>query len=102
MTNSSLIDMTILSPNHSGRRNQPIKKIAIHHTAGAISAATIGNIFKPTSRDRHLATMVLEMTTGLFYVLMRLIVLGVPHHHGVIIGQLPSKYPIQPMVVIGQ
>lgn len=51
MTNSSLIDMTILSPNHSGRRNQPIKKIAIHHTAGAISAATIGNIFKPTSRQ---------------------------------------------------
>lgn len=51
MTNSSLIDIAMLSPNHSGRRNQPITKIAIHHTAGAISAATIGNIFKPTSRQ---------------------------------------------------
>lgn len=51
MSNSSLVNMTMLSPNHSGRRNKPITKIAIHHTAGAISAATIGNIFKPTSRQ---------------------------------------------------
>ena len=51
MSNSRLVDMTMLSPNHSGRRNQPITKIAIHHTAGAISAATIGNIFSPTSRQ---------------------------------------------------
>lgn len=51
MSNSRLVDMTMLSPNHSGHRNQPITKIAIHHTAGAISAATIGNIFKPTSRQ---------------------------------------------------
>ena len=41
----------MLSPNHSGHRNQPITKIAIHHTAGAISAATIGQIFRPTSRQ---------------------------------------------------
>lgn len=51
MSNSSLVNMTMLSPNHSGRRNQPITKIAIHHTAGAIGAATIGNIFRPTSRQ---------------------------------------------------
>lgn len=51
MSNSSLVNMTMLSPNHSGRRNQPITKIAIHHTAGAISTATIGQIFRPTSRQ---------------------------------------------------
>lgn len=51
MSNSSLIDMSILSPNHSGMRNQPITKIAIHHTAGAVSAATIGAIFKSPSRE---------------------------------------------------
>lgn len=51
MSNSSLVNMTMLSPNHSGHRNQPITKIAIHHTAGAISAATIGNIFKTSSRQ---------------------------------------------------
>ncbi|MGG6831977.1 UNVERIFIED_CONTAM: N-acetylmuramoyl-L-alanine amidase [Streptococcus canis] len=51
MSNSSLVNMTMLSPNHSGHRNQAITKIAIHHTAGAISAATIGQIFKPTSRQ---------------------------------------------------
>lgn len=50
MSNSSLVSIVNYSPNHSGRRNKPITKIAIHHTAGAISAATIGNIFKPTSR----------------------------------------------------
>lgn len=51
MSNSGLVNMTMLSPNHSGHRNQPITKIAIHHTAGAISAATIGQIFRPTSRQ---------------------------------------------------
>ena len=51
MSNSSLVNMTMLSPNHSGHRNQPITKIAIHHTAGSISAATIGQIFRPTSRQ---------------------------------------------------
>ncbi|XVG96569.1 N-acetylmuramoyl-L-alanine amidase [Eubacteriales bacterium KG125] len=51
MSNSSLVSIVSYSPNHSGRRNQPITKIAIHHTAGAISAATIGQIFKPTSRQ---------------------------------------------------
>lgn len=51
MSNSSLVNMTMLSPNHSGHRNQPITKIAIHHTAGAINAATIGQIFRPTSRQ---------------------------------------------------
>ncbi len=28
------------SPNHSGHRNQPITKIAHHHTAGAIAQLT--------------------------------------------------------------
>lgn len=51
MSNSSLVSIVNYSPNHSGRRNQPITKIAIHHTAGAVSAATIGNIFRPTSRQ---------------------------------------------------
>lgn len=51
MSNSSLVSIVNYSPNHSGRRNQPITKIAIHHTAGAVSAGTIGQIFKPTSRQ---------------------------------------------------
>lgn len=51
MSNSSLVSIVNYSSNHSGRRNQPITKIAIHHTAGAVSAATIGQIFKPTSRQ---------------------------------------------------
>lgn len=42
MSNSSLVNMVNYSPNHSGRRNKPITKIAIHHTAGSINAATIG------------------------------------------------------------
>lgn len=51
MSNSGLVNMTMWSPNHSGRRNQPITKIAIHHTAGVINATTIGQIFKSTSRQ---------------------------------------------------
>lgn len=50
MSNSSLVNMTILSPNHSGRRSQAITKIAIHHTAGSVSAQTIGEMFKSPLR----------------------------------------------------
>lgn len=51
MSNSPLVDMINYSPNHSGRRTRPITKIAIHHTAGAINASVIGQIFKPRSRQ---------------------------------------------------
>ena len=51
MSNSSLVDMYNYSPNHSGRRTHPISKIAIHHTAGVVNAYTIGQIFKPVSRQ---------------------------------------------------
>lgn len=51
MSNSRMVDMVNYSPNHSGRRTHPISKIAIHHTAGVVTARTIGNIFKPVSRQ---------------------------------------------------
>lgn len=50
MSNSSLVNLVSYSPNHSGRRQNPITKIAIHHTAGVLTAAGIGSVFKPTSR----------------------------------------------------
>lgn len=51
MSNSSLVDFRDYSPNHSGTRKHPITKIAIHHTAGVLTAARIGNVFKSTSRQ---------------------------------------------------
>lgn len=51
MSNSSLVDLISYSPNHSGRRENPITKIAIHHTAGVLTAAGIGSVFKSTSRQ---------------------------------------------------
>lgn len=50
MSNSSLVNLVSYSPNHSGRRQNPITKIAIHHTAGVLTAAGIGSVFKSTSR----------------------------------------------------
>ncbi|MFR3737084.1 N-acetylmuramoyl-L-alanine amidase [Anaerococcus obesiensis] len=50
MSNSNLVDLISYSPNHSGRRENPITKIAIHHTAGVLTAAGIGNVFKSRSR----------------------------------------------------
>lgn len=50
MSNSGLVDLVSYSPNHSGRRTHPITKIAIHHTAGVLTAAGIGSVFKSTSR----------------------------------------------------
>lgn len=51
MSNSSLVDFRDYSPNHSGTRQNPITKIAIHHTAGVLTAAGIGSVFKSTSRQ---------------------------------------------------
>lgn len=50
MSNSPLVDYTKLSPNCNSPRNQPIRKITVHHVAGIVSVETIGNIFAPTSR----------------------------------------------------
>ena len=50
MSNSSLVNLVSYSPNHSGTRKHSITKIAIHHTAGVLTAAGIGNVFKSTSR----------------------------------------------------
>lgn len=51
MSNSKLIDGTLLSPNHSGRRKNKITKIAIHHTAGIIGGWNLAKIFVPRSRQ---------------------------------------------------
>ena len=51
MSNSSLVSFADYSPNHSGTRRNPITKIAIHHTAGVLTAAGIGSVFKSTSRQ---------------------------------------------------
>lgn len=51
MSNSNLVNLVSYSPNHSGRRLNPITKIAIHHTAGVLTADGIGNVFKSTSRQ---------------------------------------------------
>lgn len=50
MSNSPLIDGKCLSHNHSGRRTQPISKIAIHHASGVIGGWSLAKIFIPKSR----------------------------------------------------
>lgn len=51
MSNSPLVCYTALSPNHSGRRSQPITKITPHYMAGNCSIEVCGQIFAPTSRQ---------------------------------------------------
>lgn len=51
MSNSPLVQETILSPNHSGRRNHKITKIAIHHAAGVIGGRNLAGVFLPKSRQ---------------------------------------------------
>lgn len=50
MSNSPLVQATILSPNHCGRRGQKITKIAIHHAAGVINGRNLAGVFVPRSR----------------------------------------------------
>lgn len=51
MSNSHLVKHTNLSPNCSKPRNAKIDTITIHCVVGQCTAETIGNIFKPTSRQ---------------------------------------------------
>ena len=46
MSNSSLIDCTIISPNKNSPRNHAIDTITIHCVVGQCSAERIGEIFK--------------------------------------------------------
>lgn len=50
MGNSSLIDCTILSPNHSGKRTHSIDTLTPHCVVGQLSAESIGGCF-PKGRE---------------------------------------------------
>jgi hypothetical protein len=51
MSNSSLVDVTILSPNCNSPRNNAIKKITIHHMAGCLSVERCGELFADPNRQ---------------------------------------------------
>lgn len=50
MSNSSLVDYTDLSPNHSGKRTHAIDRITPHCVVGQVSVERLGKIFEPVSR----------------------------------------------------
>lgn len=50
MGNSSLIDCTVLSPNHSGKRTHSIDTLTPHCVVGQLSAESIGGCF-PKGRE---------------------------------------------------
>jgi uncharacterized protein YgiM (DUF1202 family) len=51
MSNSSLVNCTVLSPNHSGKRTHAIDRITPHCVVGQLSAEGIGGCFTKTSRQ---------------------------------------------------
>ena len=50
MSNSSLVSVTMLSPNHSGKRTHSIDRISPHCVVGQLTAERIGECF-PKGRD---------------------------------------------------
>lgn len=50
-TNSSLVDVTVKSPNHSGQRNHKIDRITPHCVVGQLTASSIGGCFTSTNRQ---------------------------------------------------
>ena len=50
MSNSSLVSVTMLSPNHSGKRTHEIDTITLHCVVGQFTAKRVLEIFMPTSR----------------------------------------------------
>lgn len=51
MSNSTLVDCKVLSPNHSGKRTKELCRITPHCVVGQLSAEAIGGCF--TSKDRQ-------------------------------------------------
>ena len=51
MSNSPLVDCTVLSPNHSGKRTKPLKRITPHCVVGQLKAEAIGGCFTSPSRQ---------------------------------------------------
>lgn len=51
MSNSSLVNCTVLSPNHSDTRTHSIDRITPHCVVGQLSAASIGGCFTSPSRQ---------------------------------------------------
>ena len=51
MSNSSLVNYTKWSPNHSGTRNHSINIITIHMVVGQASVETLGEVFANPSRQ---------------------------------------------------
>ncbi len=51
MSNSSLVDVTILSPNCNSPRNNTINKITIHHMAGNLTVERCGELFANPDRQ---------------------------------------------------
>jgi len=51
MSNSPLVDFTLISPNSTNPRNKKISKITIHHMAGNATVEQCGNVFQPKSRQ---------------------------------------------------
>ena len=51
MSNSSLVDCKMLSPNHSGKRTHSIDRITPHCVVGQLSAEGIGRCFDSKSRE---------------------------------------------------
>lgn len=50
MSNSALVDVTILSPNWSYRHGNKIRKITIHHAAAVTTAEALGRSFAKAER----------------------------------------------------
>lgn len=51
MSNSSLVNCTVKSPNHSGKRTHKIDRITPHCVVGQLSAESIGGCFTSPSRQ---------------------------------------------------
>ena len=49
-SNSSLVTVKVLSPNHSGERNHKIDTITIHCVVGQLTAKRIGEVFQSESK----------------------------------------------------
>lgn len=53
MSNSSLVNYTLWSPNYDSRGGRAIRDITIHHMAGNLSVETCGSVFRSREASAH-------------------------------------------------
>ena len=77
MSNSKLVNCTVLSPNHSGKRTHVIDRITPHCVVGSYPLRQLGDASQ-AHQEKRAAIMALEQMAELYFAWMKAVEAGAP------------------------